>query len=80
MKAEYRMRACPSFIDCNAPVCPLETVYPSGRVRLAGESECVATKRTRYKLGKGLKFHGLFAREFQGYERMGGFQKLESNG
>ena len=76
---EQQMRDCPSFVGCAAPICPLESIYPSrNREKIEGEKECVATQRARYKLGKGLKFHGLFSREYHGYANTGGFGYLES--
>ena len=78
MNKEPQMRACPSFDGCAAPICPLESIYPSTeRVCLPGEARCVATKRTRFKLGTGLKFHGLFAREYQGMANMGSLGAFE---
>lgn len=77
---EQAMRSCPSYDKCNAPVCPLESVYGDGeRFKLSGESKCVATKRTRFKLGKGLKFHGLFAKEYQGMANMGSLERFGEN-
>ena len=68
------MYDCPSFNGCAAPVCPLESKYGTkDRFRLKGERECVATQRVRYNLGAGLRFHGLFAGEFNGYTNTGGF-------
>lgn len=77
---EPQMKACPSYIGCRAPICPLESIYPSTeRFCLPGEARCVANKRTRFKLGKGLKFHGLFAREYQGMAKMGSLERFEAS-
>lgn len=74
------MKACPSYLGCRAPICPLESVYPSRkRITLPGETHCVANKKTRYRLGKGLKFHGLFAREYQGMSAMGSLEHFEAS-
>jgi len=76
---EQAMKSCPSYDGCKAPICPLESVYPTKkRFNLPGEARCVANKRTRYRLGKGLKFHGLFAREYQGMDRMGALEAFEA--
>ena len=77
---EHRMRSCPSFDGCRAPICPLETIYPSNkRVHLDGEARCVATKKARFKRGEGLKFHGLFAKEYQGMTNMGSLGRFEAD-
>lgn len=78
---EYRMRSCPSFDGCNAPICPLETIYPDNqhRIHLEGESRCIANKKTRFRRGEGLRFHGLFAREYQGMAKMGSLERFETS-
>ena len=73
------MYDCPSFKGCAAPVCPLESKYPSKeRFKLPGEAECVATQQIRWRLGASLTFHGLFAREWNGYQGTGGFGVFEN--
>jgi hypothetical protein len=76
---EYRMRACPQFKDCRAPVCPLETVYPNSETRftLLGEAKCEARLNDRYRLGEGLKYHGLFKVEYSRYEQVDALGKLD---
>ena len=79
-QSEEPMKACPSYERCRAPVCPLESVYPSKtRFRFPKEAKCSAHQTTRYRFGKGLKFHGLFAKEYLGYARADGFKKLEDS-
>lgn len=59
------MYQCPSFQSCTAPVCPLESVFPSKlRFRLPGEAKCKARKSVRLRLGASLKYLGLFKAEF----------------
>ena len=79
-ESEKQMKLCPSHEHCRALVCPLESVYPSkSRFRFPEEAKCIAHKSTRYRLGRGLKLHGLFAREYRAHERAGGFKKLEDS-
>ena len=72
------MYCCPSFLWCNAPICPLEDIYPSLRRKtLLGERRCQARQTIRYKLGAALKFHGLLAHEYYGFISTTGFGKFE---
>ena len=64
MNHEPIMKSCPKFYTCSAPICPLESVYPSKhRYSLKDELRCSLPKRKRYILGSRLKHHGLFLRE-----------------
>ena len=54
---DARMRSCPSFDNCSAPICPLDE-FSGKRSKGRGEPGCVATKPTRYNLGSDLKNHG----------------------
>ena len=81
MHPEHRMKSCPSYVGCAAPICPLETVYPSKeRFKLEGEADCIANKSTRMKLGQNLKFLGLTKREHAGWLVSQSFKESEANG
>jgi hypothetical protein len=70
---EDPMGQCPSFISCNAPVCPLERIYPSKtRIRFPEEPKCNSHQPVRLRLGKALKYRGLTVAEFNGYASVGG--------
>jgi hypothetical protein len=68
MKQPYH--ECPSFEGCSAPKCPLDPDY-NIRVKMSGDSACVAKKPTRLKIGHKyseiLPLKGLFGREYSGY-------------
>ena len=41
-----KMEVCHKFMDCNAPICPLDE-YKSLRIRLPNENGCSLTPKTR---------------------------------
>lgn len=59
------MQECPSWINCSAPKCPLDSLM-NKRIQLPGDEKCVATKRVRMCIGKDLPNQGLFKRELMG--------------
>jgi hypothetical protein len=67
-------KECPRFETCSSNRCPLDPDIEL-RQHIKGEEKCGVRKRTRYKIGvkypQLLKYKGLKAREYQGYERMG---------
>jgi len=70
MKKE--MEACPQFISCSAPVCPLY-IYPSKDFEtLPGEPTCKMKKSIRMKLGKDLPLKGMTVREYGHWKAMQG--------
>ena len=60
-----RMSQCPSFDGCSAPKCPLDELQAQ-RVRLSGDPNCKANKKTRLLLGSDLPKRGLTGSEYQG--------------
>ena len=60
-----RMSSCPSFINCNTPICPLD-IEQDLRIRLPNEEKCKANKFTRLKLGKDLPKLGFTNQEYSG--------------
>jgi hypothetical protein len=65
------MRACPQFLKCSAPDCPLDPHYLQRGPRQPGEPTCRAQKPTRLRAAaQGVtRFGGLTSREYAGKAR-----------
>lgn len=57
-----RIKKCPRFDVCSAPICPLD-IEKDKRIQLNGEPKCKLGKRRRMKLGYGLPWKGLTPNE-----------------
>jgi len=65
-----RLESCPHFDTCDAPKCPIDSLYKArvGSV-LRGKDGCRARRATRMRLGAGLLNRGLFPTEMSGIAR-----------
>lgn len=64
------MQECPSFNDCSAPKCPLDSDIDERSPRLPGEDKCKAHKPTRQRIARKyselLPYKGLTKKEYTG--------------
>ncbi len=60
-----RMKKCPHFDTCSAPICPLD-IEKDKRIQLNGEPKCKLGKARRMELGADLPWKGLTSKELAG--------------
>jgi len=51
-EANRAMQLCPRFIDCSAPICPLDPLRSERGRRLSDEPKCPLDSTTRARLKK----------------------------
>lgn len=61
------MENCHRFNGCSVPICPLDPDM-ARRVYVRGEPKCRMRKSVRMRLGSGLSWKGMTAREFGQYK------------